>query len=207
MVYLSAMTESQLNIKNHLTELITENLQDFDLVDGGQQRTIGDLVEKKVIEIVLQNQSPIINEVKLSTGKKSMEDVSVLSNGVTYMLDPKSHNVESEFSMPNLSSISRIKKLFDNDKREMMYVFVDYKIDGQVVRIEDIKVLYLWELDMSMLGIGALGKGQLQIKNLNKELVISDEGKQIWYGKLKTQVKEYLAKQIKKIEKQKKEWE
>ena len=201
------MTESQQNIKNYLTELITENLQDFDLVDGGQQRTIGDLVEKKVIEIVLQNQSPIINEVKLSTGKKSMEDVSVVSNGVTYMLDPKSHNVDSEFSMPNLSSISRIKKLFDNDKKEMMYVFVDYKIDGQVVRIEDIKVLYLWELDMSMLGIGALGKGQLQIKNLNKELVISDEGKQIWYGKLKTQVKEYLVKQIKKIEKQKKEWE
>lgn len=201
------MTESQLNIKNHLTELITENLQDFDLVDGGQQRTIGDLVEKKVIEIILQNQNPIINEVKLSTGKKSMEDVSVVSDGVTYMLDPKSHNVDSEFSMPNLSSISRIKKLFDNDKKEMMYVFVDYKIDGQVVRIEDIKVLYLWELDMSMLGIGALGKGQLQIKNLNKELVISDEGKQIWYGKLKTQVKEYLAKQIKKIEKQKKEWE
>ena len=201
------MTESQLNIKNHLTELITENLQDFDLVDGGQQRTIGDLVEKKVIEIILQNQNPLINEVKLSTGKKSMEDVSVVSNGVTYMLDPKSHNVDSEFSMPNLSSISRIKKLFDNDKKEMMYVFVDYKIDGQVVRIEDIKVLYLWELDMSMLGIGALGKGQLQIKNLNKELVISDEGKQIWYGKLKTQVKEYLAKQIKKIEKQKKEWE
>ena len=201
------MTESQLNIKNYLTELITENLQDFDLVDGGQQRTIGDLVEKKVIEIILQNQNPIINEVKLSTGKKSMEDVSVVSNGVTYMLDPKSHNVDSEFSMPNLSSISRIKKLFDNNKKEMMYVFVDYKIDGQVVRIEDIKVLYLWELDMSMLGIGALGKGQLQIKNLNKELVISDEGKQIWYGKLKTQVKEYLAKQIKKIEKQKKEWE
>lgn len=201
------MTESQQNIKNHLTELITENLQDFNLVDGGQQRTIGDLVEKKVIEIILQNQNPIINEVKLSTGKKSMEDVSVVSDGVTYMLDPKSHNVDSEFSMPNLSSISRIKKLFDNDKKEMMYVFVDYRIFGQVVRIEDIKVLYLWELDMSMLGIGALGKGQLQIKNLNKELVISDEGKQIWYGKLKTQVKEYLAKQIKKIEKQKKEWE
>ena len=206
-LYLSVMTESQQNIKNHLTELITENLQDFDLVDGGQQRTIGDLVEKKVIEIILQNQNPIINEVKLSTGKKSMEDVSVVSDGVTYMLDPKSHNVDSEFSMPNLSSISRIKKLFDNDKKEMMYVFVDYRIFGQVVRIEDIKVLYLWELDMSMLGIGALGKGQLQIKNLNKELVVSDEGKQIWYGKLKTQVKEYLAKQIKKIEKQKKEWE
>lgn len=200
------MTEPQKNIKNYLTDLITENLQDFDLVNGGQQRTIGDLVEKKVVDIVLQNHGEIITEVKISTGKKSMEDVSVVSEGVTYMLDPKSHNIDSEFSMPNLSSISRIKKLFDNNKKEMMYVFVDYKIDEQVVRIEKIKVLFLWELDMSMLGIGALGKGQLQIKNLNKELVITNEGKKVWYGKLKTEVKDYLAKQIKKIEKQKKEW-
>ena len=132
------MTKFQKNIKNYLTNLITENLHDFDLVDGGQQRTIGDLVEKKVVEIVSQNHGEIITEVKLSTGKKSMEDVSVVSEGVTYMLDPKSHNTDSEFSMPNLSSISRIKKLFDNNKKEMMYVFVDYKIDEQVVRIEKI---------------------------------------------------------------------
>ena len=73
--------------------------------------------------------------------------------------------------------------------------------------IRGIKVLFLWELDMSMLGIGALGKGQLQIKNLNDDLVITDEGKEAWYDKLKVEVNKYLDKQIIKIAKQKKEWE
>ena len=201
------MEDIHQNIKDYFTDLITQNLQDFELVDGGQQRTIGDLVENKVIEIITADTNPLISEVKLSTGKKSMEDVSVVSDGVRYLLDPKSHNVDSEFSMPNLTSISKIKKLYSTPKQELLYVFVDYQIEGQTVLIRGIKVLFLWELDMSMLGIGALGKGQLQIKNLNDDLVITDEGKEAWYDKLKVEVNKYLDKQIIKIAKQKKEWE
>lgn len=201
------MEDIHQNIKDYFTDLITQNLQDFELVDGGQQRTIGDLVENKVIEIITDDTNPLISEVKLSTGKKSMEDVSVVSDGVRYLLDPKSHNVDSEFSMPNLTSISKIKKLYSTPKQELLYVFVDYQIKGQTVLIRGIKVLFLWELDMSMLGIGALGKGQLQIKNLNDDLVITDEGKEAWYDKLKVEVNKYLDKQIIKIAKQKKEWE
>ena len=203
----STMEDIHQNIKDYFTDLITQNLQDFELVDGGQQRTIGDLVENKVIEIITADTNPLISEVKLSTGKKSMEDVSVVSDGVRYLLDPKSHNVDSEFSMPNLTSISKIKKLYSTPKQELLYVFVDYQIEGQTVLIRGIKVLFLWELDMSMLGIGALGKGQLQIKNLNDDLVITDEGKEAWYDKLKVEVNKYLDKQIIKIAKQKKEWE
>ena len=31
---------------------LDENLTDFELVDGGQQRTVGDLIESKVSEIL-----------------------------------------------------------------------------------------------------------------------------------------------------------
>ena len=123
------MKDIHQNIKDYFTDLITQNLQDFELVDGGQQRTIGDLVENKVIEIITADTNPLISEVKLSTGKKSMEDVSVVSDGVRYLLDPKSHNVDSEFSMPNLTSISKIKKLYSTPKQELLYVFVDYQIE------------------------------------------------------------------------------
>ena len=60
---------------------------------------------------------------------------------------------------------------------------------------------------MSILGVGALGKGQLQIKNLNEELVINEDGKDVWYDGLKKKVVEYLKKQEIKIKKQQKEWE
>ena len=73
--------------------------------------------------------------------------------------------------------------------------------------IEKIDVLFIWELDMSILGVGALGKGQLQIKNLNEELVINEDGKDVWYDGLKKKVVEYLKKQEVKIKKQQKEWE
>ena len=201
------MKKKHQNIKNFLTTLIQDNLENFELVDGGQQRTVGDLIENKVIEIVKSIQNPLISEVKLSTGKKSMDDVSVVSDGVTYMLDPKSHNVDSEFSMPNMSSISKIKKLHHTPNKELMYVLIDYKVDGNIVLIEKIDVLFIWELDMSILGIGALGKGQLQIKNLNEELVINQDGKDVWYDGLKKKVVEYLNKQEIKIKKQQKEWE
>ena len=52
------MKEIHQNIKNYFTDLITQNLQDFELVDGGQQRTIGDLVESKVIEIITTDTNP-----------------------------------------------------------------------------------------------------------------------------------------------------
>lgn len=219
------MEDVHQNIKDYLTDLITQNLQDFDLVDGGQQRTIGDLIENMVINIIKQNQGEIIQEVKLSKGKKSTEDVAFISDGVKYLLDPKSHNVDSDFSMPNLIAIEKLRKLLSKNvekkkpvrkskkpkkivlPQELMFVFVDYKIESDIVKIGSVNVTFVWELDMSMLGVGALGKGQLQIKNLNKDLVFTDEGKNIWFQRLRIEVKSYLEKQIIKIKKLQEEWD
>jgi hypothetical protein len=84
---------------------------------------------------------------------------------------------------------------------------VKYKLENGWVNIVDIKVFFIWELDISVLGVGALGKGQLQIKNAKKDLVFTDKGKQKWYSDFKKLVQEYLRKQIIKINKQILEWE
>jgi hypothetical protein len=226
------MTETQINIKNYLTELITTNLKDFDLVEGAEQRTIGDLIEHQTINIIKENQGEIIQKVKPAKGKKSTEDVAFINENVKYLLDLKSHNVEADFSMPNLISIEKLRKLLTNRKKEkkekkpakkptkkptkikkpeplqeLIYVLIDYKIESNIVKIKSVKVVFVWEMDMSMLVIGALGNGQLQIKNLNKDLIFTAEGKKIWFQKLKVEVKDYLEKQIIKIKKLQEEWE
>jgi len=223
------MTEKQINIKNYLTELITTNLKDFDLVEGAEQRTIGDLIEHQTINIIKDNQGEIIQKVKPAKGKKSTEDVAFINENVKYLLDLKSHNVEADFSMPNLISIEKLRKLLTNRKKEkkpakkptkkptkikkpeplqeLIYVLIDYKIESHIVKIKSVKVVFVWEMDMSMLVIGALGNGQLQIKNLNKDLIFTTEGKKIWFQKLKVEVKDYLEKQIIKIKKLQEEWE
>lgn len=186
---------------------LEENLTNFELVDGGQQRTVGDLIESKVSEILRNSNSELITEKRAPRSKKSIEDVTLVSGGVLYYIDPKTHDVNSDFSMPNLTSIEKIKKLFLNQNEELVYVFVSYGIQNGMINIVDIKVFFLWELDVSILGIGALGKGQLQIKNANNKLVFTSIGKENWYKGFKKLVQEYLKKQIIKIKKQIIAWE
>jgi hypothetical protein len=193
-------------IKEHIKELLSQNLVDFELVDGGMQRTVGDLIENKISDILFNSNSELITEKREPRSKKSIEDVTLVSGGVLYYIDPKTHDTNSDFSMPNLTSIDKIKKLFSSDEQELIYVFVSYGLDNGMVVISDIKVFFIWELDISILGIGALGKGQLQIKNANNELVFTNKGKEEWFEDFKKLVQEYLKKQITKTNKQISEW-
>jgi hypothetical protein len=193
-------------IKQHIKELLDEQLQNFELIEGGQQRTVGDLIESKVSEILFNSTSDLISEKIAPRSKKSIEDVTLVSNGVLYYIDPKTHDINSQFSMPNLTSVEKIKKLFDTTDKELIYVFVSYAITEGMVIISDIKVFFLWELDISILGVGALGKGQLQIKNANKNLVFTEKGKVGWYGDFKLLMQEFLKKQLIKVNKQILEW-
>jgi hypothetical protein len=60
---------------------------------------------------------------------------------------------------------------------------------------------------MSILTIGNLGKGQLQIKDANKELVFTNQGKELWFLDFKKLVLSFLRNQLVKINKQILEWE
>jgi hypothetical protein len=195
-----------MNIKQHILNLLTNQLQDFELMDGSQQRAVGDLIEHKVIEILYNTNDNIISETKKSTGKKSIEDVTLISNRISYYIDPKTHNIHSSFSMPNLTAIEKIKKLFSTPDYELIYVLVNYEIINNVVTIKGFDIFFLWEIDCSILRVGALGKGQLQLKDANKELIFTDKGKDEWFIDFKKMVIEFLEKQLEKIKKQILDW-
>jgi len=73
--------------------------------------------------------------------------------------------------------------------------------------IKDVHVKYIWELDWSILGIGALGKGQLQIKDANKDLVFTDMGKEKWFEILKTKVIDFYNNELLKVKKELTVWQ
>ena len=125
------------------------------------------------------------------------------------LFDIKTHyiqNVEGAFSMPNLISVKRLKGVLEDPNKTLSYVFVDYTRVGDRLTVEDVTVKQIWELDWSMLRIGALGKGQLQIKDANKELTYTDIGRDKWFEILKEEVRKFYIKQISKTEKEILNW-
>ena len=186
---------------------IQEQLTDFTIQDGSGQRTIGDLLEFKVMEILKSlKDDNLINEYVEARSKKSVEDISLIENGIHHYVDIKTHNLDLAFSMPNLTSIEKLREILLDENKSLIYVFISYKIQENLVMINNIEVKYIWNLDFSILRIGSLGRGQLQIKNMNNELIFNDDTKLTWFEKLKKVVNLYHDSRIKKIEKEKKLW-
>jgi hypothetical protein len=196
-------------MRESIYNILNDRLEDFIVELGSEQRSIGDLIEYKIKSILFSlKENPIIKEIKEPKSAKSTEDVTIINNDDhIFYIDSKSHNINSEFSMPNLISIEKLRKLFNSENEDIIYVFISYEKHGQDILIKNIRVKYIWEISFDSLRIGSLGKGQLQISDMKKELLFTDIGKQLWFEQLKIKSTEYHKSRIKQIEKDMKLWE
>ena len=195
-------------MKRIISNILKEEMSNFVIAEGSEQRSVGDIIEFKIKNILMGLVATgLVADCVEPRSKKSIEDVTLIGHdGVKYYIDPKSHNVNSKFSMPNLTSVEKLRKLLSSNDKELVYVFVSYEVIGQNVNITSIDVKYVWELSFAMLRIGSLGKGQLQISDMNKDLKFTEIGKQEWFKELKGVVDKYHDQRIKQIEKDRLKW-
>jgi hypothetical protein len=193
-------------IKEHIKNTLLEKLTNFETVPGGEQRTYADLLQKKTVDILFDSKNDLVTETRRAKSKRTIEDVTLISQKKLFYIDIKTHDLNSEFSMPNLTSINRIRKVFNSDKKELVYTLVSYVLENDMLIVKDVEVFFIWELEPTILSVGALGLGQLQIKDANKELIFTTIGKMAWYSEYVKLVQVYLQKQKIKIEQQILEW-
>jgi hypothetical protein len=192
-------------MKETIERIIKENLQNFELTSAFGQRSVGDKIENDCSNII---KDVFGEQFRPASSKRSVEDLSIVTEDKTYLIDVKTHYLQEEegFSMPNLISVKRLRKILKDDRKELIYIFVDYKRENDEVIIQDVLVKYVYDFDWGILGIGALGNGQLQIKNANKEIKSTDIGKEEWTNILVNNVKDFYRKEIIKIEEKLKSW-
>ena len=172
------------------------------------QRGIADLIEVIVSDIILNLKDQSIKESYEAKSKRSIEDVGLITRDYDNIkIDIKTHDSESDLSMPNLISISRIKKFYENDKNLLLYVFVKYHTDNNSIHISEVIVKSIEQIDWGCLTIGNLGKGQLQITNMNDISFNDFLSRKDWMERLSYDVIIYYRSLINKIEtKWIKEW-
>jgi hypothetical protein len=193
-------------INLELEKILKEKLKNFELSNSYGHRSVGDKLEADVVDIL---KNTLLKNLVEANSKRSIDDFTLVFGDNINLFDIKSHFIQETkgFSMPNLISVKRLKNVLESELETLSYVFIDYKRENGKVLIEDIHIKYIWELDWSILGIGALGKGQLQIKDANKQLIFTDMGKSEWFKILKIKVIEFYEKEILKIKKELKLWQ
>ena len=177
--------------------------------EGGlMQRGIADIIEVIVSDIILNLKHQSIKELYEAKSKRSIEDVGLVTTDYDDIkIDIKTHDSESDLSMPNLISISRLKKFYENDRNLLLYVFVKYVNNDNLIQILDIKVKSIEQLHWDCLTIGNLGKGQLQVKNMDEISFQNFMTRKDWMERLSYDVVIYYQSLINKIQtKWMKEW-
>jgi len=84
-----------------------------------------------------------------------------------YVVDIKTHNLNTNFNMPNLISVERLARFYGDNKNYFVILLVSYRIQEEQLHFENCLFVPIEFLDWSCLTLGALGWGQIQISNSN----------------------------------------
>lgn len=118
-----------------------------------------------------------------------------------YVVDVKTHRLTTKFNMPNLTSVDRLARFYEDDKNYFVVLMVTYDIDGLRAVIEDVRFAPIEFFGWDCLTIGALGWGQIQIANSNYIKINPQYSRKRWMIEMCDILMEFYPKEIAKINK------
>ena len=188
-----------------LEKKLVEELSKFDLFQNPQinasPRAIGDTVQEVIGEI-LPNCFPsgLIDEFSSNFARRAMEDVAFYdADGNYYAVDIKTHNLSTDFNMPNLISVERLARFYRDEKKYFVILLVEYEVKNGHLSFTDAHFIPIEHLEWSCLTIGALGWGQIQIANSNRVNVNRSNTRVDWMLSLCDTMDAFYPREINKI--------
>lgn len=183
-----------------IKELISRGvLTDF----GGEPRQVGAGLEKFINDNFdkIIDKSDLINQ-KFDLSRKSMGDIEFQDkNNNLYFIDIKTHNLDTKFNMPNLTSVVKLSNLYKIENNYFVIIMIGYKIRKDKIIVQNIIISKIENLTWKSLGFGNLGNGQIQIKNSNKIEIDYNQSRNNWMLELCNLTIEFYHKVINKKEK------
>jgi hypothetical protein len=164
-------------------------------------RAAGDAIEnilQEELKIILGDE--IVKDYSSDFARRAMGDLAFEDHdGFYYLVDVKTHRSDTDFNMPNLTSVQRLSKLYSDDKNYFCLLLVSYVVEAVKVTVKEVKFVPVEFLSWSCLTLGALGWGQIQIANSNKIIVEDKKTRKEWMLELCDRVLEFYPEEILKI--------
>jgi hypothetical protein len=111
----------------------------------------------------------------------------------------KTHRIDTVFNMPNLISVERLARFYEDDENYFVVLEVAYAVTGTHIQVEHVHFVPIEFLSWGCLTIGALGWGQIQIANSNRIDIVPGGSRRDWMLALCDRLFEFYPQEIDKI--------
>lgn len=163
-------------------------------------RAVGDAIESIISENFKIILGDVIKEYSSSFARRAMADLAFTdNNGFYYVVDVKTHNLDTKFNMPNLTSVDRLSRFYEEYANYFLLLKVDYQVEGTKAIIKHVTFAPIEFFEWDCLTIGALGWGQIQIANANIVKINPKNSRKKWMLDLCDTLLEFYPKEITKI--------
>ena len=170
-----------------------------DLGFTGSVREIGDRLKKILANNLQEIVGDHIKSYRIPSTARAMADFTFVDHdGMKYSVDIITHNEEKKFSMPNITSVERLEKLYEDNKCIFVVLLVDYKPSKQKNFISNVRLLPIEYFSWNCLTIGALGVGQLQIRKASTIVTHIKNSRKDWMREFAETLMLFYAKEISK---------
>ena len=164
-------------------------------------RAVGDAIEGILADNFQEILGPeLCGNYSANFARRAMADLAFEDRDkFYYIVDVKTHRLSAKFNMPNLTSVERLARFYEDDKNYFSILMVSYNIDGLRVVVDDVHFVPIEFLGWDCLTIGALGWGQIQIANSNIITINAGYSRKSWMIELCDTLMEFYPKEINKI--------
>lgn len=187
-------------IENRIKTFVNEHDDFLSERTARSTRAAGDAIQ----EILADNFQNIVGDIcknySSDFARRAMADFAFEdSDGYYYVVDVKTHRLSTKFNMPNLTSVERLARFYEDDKNYFVVLMIAYNIEGTSIEVKDVHFVPIEFLHWDCLTIGALGWGQIQIANSNNIRVNDRYSRTQWMIELCDVMLEFYPKEIEKI--------
>ena len=162
-------------------------------------RAVGDAVEAILGEEFANILGDWCVEYSQNFARRAMADLAFKDkDGFYYIVDVSTYRTDTHFNMPNVTSVERLARFYEDDANYFVVLSVSYHVSGTKVIVTEAHFAPIEFFMWNCLTVGALGWGQIQIANSNY-VNIKQYSRKKWMLEFCDRLLEFYPKEIGKI--------
>jgi len=163
-------------------------------------RMVGEWAQSVVENVFKSGLTASIGQaVQKDFGLKDMEDVALTDPYGNYVaIDVKTHNKDKN-SRPNVTSVERLAEFYRKDTFFFSLLLAKYRMSGDRPIFDEVQFFPVEHLHWNSLGLGALGKGQIQIATPQNIIVDTTQTRKQWMLELCAKLADFYPCEIERI--------
>jgi hypothetical protein len=166
--------QNRLDIQDKIKQFINRQTDFLSGRTASSPRAVGDAIQSILDESFGTLLAGYAHNVSSQFARRAMADLAFTDiEGNYHVVDVKTHRLDTAFNMPNLTSVERLSRFYEDDKNSFDLLMLAYSVNDLHLTVEKVYFVPIEMLSWGCLTIGALGWGQIQIANSNK--IVLDE--------------------------------